>query len=75
MSLSYSQTAVARALQAYADEQGLIATAKRNFTSGYSTLFSQSEIAAQEVTISSFMIAGYKQALQNMSSQGIVFSL
>ena len=73
--LTNQQKTVAQVLQAYATKQSAIASAKTTFATGYSSFFTKSDIDAQEVTISSFMIDGYRQALQNMSSQGIVFSL
>jgi hypothetical protein len=69
-----SQMAVAEALRSYTNKQGDIASAKSVFTTGYSSFFTQSEIANQEVEISSFMITGYKQAIENMLKQGILFS-
>jgi hypothetical protein len=72
---SQKQGIVATALQTYIMGQNTLASAKQTFSTGYTTFFNGSEMLAQESTISSFMISGYRQAIANLAAQGVIFSL
>jgi hypothetical protein len=72
---SQKQGIVAMALQTYIMGQKTLASAKQQFSTGYTPFFNGSEILAQESTISSFMISGYRQAIANLAAQGVSFIL
>jgi hypothetical protein len=62
-------------MQTYSNAQQTIAAAKQQFSTNYSAFFTPDQIAAQESEISSFMIDGYTNAIQNLAAQGIIFHL
>lgn len=72
---SLKKDVVAQILQTYNITQNTIAITKHNFSTAYSSMFTTAEILGQESTISSFMIAGYKQGMANLAANGIIVNL
>jgi len=68
---SQKEDTVNSLLQTYAAAQIPIQEAKQGISTTYVTFFSPSEIRAQESTISSFIITGYRQAADLLQQQGI----
>ena len=68
---SQKEDIVNNLLQTYAAAQIPIQEAKQGISTTYVNFFSPSEIRAQESTISSFIITGYRQATDLLQQQGI----
>jgi hypothetical protein len=62
-------------IQTYSNTQQTISTTKQNFSIEYSGFFTREQMIEQDIEISSFIIQGYEDAIANLASQGINFSL